>query len=85
MAQALIWPRFGSNELGNGRRRWRARWSGLEREESRHGGERWPESAPARRAAARVAWLRCALRARARKGERGGESELGVPLGNVGA
>ena len=39
-AQALIRPRVGSNELGNGRRRWRARWSGLEREESRHGGER---------------------------------------------
>jgi len=62
-AQALIRPRVGSNELRKRRRRWRARWSSLEREESRHGGERWPESAPARRAAGLgLLELHCVLR-----------------------
>ena len=77
-------PAEGSIEHEMERRRCRARLRGLQREESRHGGERWPESAPARRAAARVR-LSCVLCARARKGEREGESELGIPLSNVGA
>jgi len=46
-AQALIRPRVGSNELGNGRRRWRARWSGLGCEESERSGEKWPGRSPA--------------------------------------
>ena len=54
-------PAEGSIEHEMERRRCRARLRGLQREESRHGGERWPESAPARRAAARVTRVLCSL------------------------
>jgi len=50
-AQGPIRPVLGANGFGEGRRSFGARSRGLGRGESKHGGERWPESAPARRAA----------------------------------
>ena len=50
-AQGPIRPVLGANGFGEGRRSFGARSRGLGRGESKHGGERWPESALARRAA----------------------------------
>ena len=56
-----------------GRRSFGARSRGLGRGESKHGGERWPESAPARRAACSLGCsVLCSLE---EEGERGGENE----------
>ena len=76
---SLIRPAEGSTEHEMERRRWRARLRGLGRAESRHGGEGWPESAPA---AALLELSSAACSAHARKGERGGEIQLGELNGN---